>query len=258
MGFFQQVKFSIVNIKKYEQLSTQRFSKIFLYLVILSIIAWFLSFASLYQTLNKEIKIFKEQIPDFTFHEGHLEVAGPMPIILHKDLTSIVMVDTSGSTQKEHLNSFRSGALILSDRVINKESEHRFEEFHFSRFSSLSLTKDTVMSWLPYVNVIYLLLGVIIFLFTFFAYLVNAFWISLVGLLFRLILKVNITFSTIYKFSIYALTLPILLDRLLPYIGINLSGLVFYITAAVYIALALFEIDRMAKTADSGDGVYIE
>jgi len=251
MSFFQQVHLSITNVKMYQQLSKQPLTKTLLYLFLFSNLIWFLSFFGLYQNINQGLESIKvkvvEEIPHFKFFDGRLEVSGSMPVILYKDLASIIMIDTSGNETDGLLNSYRSGVFISADKIVIKEDNGRIEHIQFASFSGISITKDHVISWLPYLDWIYPLAGVVSYIYTIISYLVNALWMSLVGLILGLILKVKATFSTLYKIGVYALTLPMIVDMFLPYLGIGLYGLIFYITAAVYVGLALFE---MSKTEE--------
>lgn len=251
MDFFQQVKFSITNVKMYDQLSKLPFIKTFLYLFFFSSLIWILSYAGVYLTMNKGIEGMKEkvieEIPDFKFFNGRLEVSGAMPVILYKDLASIVIVDTSGNTKEDVLNSYRSGIYISADKLDIKGEDGRVEHISFANFSGISFTKDHVISWLPYLDWIYFIVGAIYYIYTILSYLVNALWMSLLGLILGLILKVKTSFSSLYKIGVYALTLPMILNMVLSYMTISLYSLLFYLIAAVYVGLALFE---MSKTEE--------
>lgn len=248
MNFFQQLKGSVTNYRAYPELGKLSLRKTFLYMFILSSVLWIFSYAVLYYNVKQGIEVMEaqivEDIPSFLFSQGHLEVEGPMPVVLYKDLTSIVMVDTSGKSEGSVLNMYRSGALILQDRIINKGEDGTIEEVPFPTFSGFTLSKDQVISWLPYLKWIYPLLAVVTFIIAFPSYLVNAFWISLIGLLLRSILNVNTSFSMLYKMSAYALTLSMVLNMLLP-------RLIFYIIGVVYIGLALYAMSRITENTDS-------
>ncbi|WP_240689485.1 DUF1189 domain-containing protein [Ammoniphilus sp. YIM 78166] len=255
--FFQEIKSSILNIKAYLHFSKQSLQKTFLYLILFSSLIWILGYIGVYQNMSQGIAEIRtkviEEVPDFTFPDGRLEVSGPMPAILYKDLTSVVIVDTTGETNENVLNSYRSGLLILSDRLINKREEGRIEEIQFFTFGPMSFTKDDVVSWLPYFKWVYWIVAVAMFIYTAISYLINALWVSLIGLLLNLFMKTKATFGALYKISVYALTLPMLLDTLFSYLRMDLYHLIFYITAAIYVGLALLEMDKELKGSEEAD-----
>ncbi len=98
-----------------------------------------------------------------------------------------------------------------------------------------------------------LLLAVVMFIYTAISYLINALWVSLIGLLLNLFVKTKATYGAIYKMSVYALTLPMLLDTLFSYLRMDLHSLFFYIMAAIYVGLALLEMDKNLKATEETD-----
>ncbi len=253
MIFYQEVWASITKSKVYPQFAKRSWTHIILYLFLFSSLTWLLGFVGIYQNISRGIEEIQTKImnelPDFMFAEGVLKVNGLMPVILYKDLESIVILDTSGNTDESILAPYHSGMLILADRMINKRDQARSEEIQYTLFSGVSFSKESIVSWIPYFKWIHLPIALITFLYSFLAYLINALWVTLIGFLLNLFIKTKITFAEMYKMGVYTLTLPLILDTLLPYVGIVLPGLIFYVVAGLYLALALrlWEQDEVVK-----------
>lgn len=243
MILYQEVWASITKSKVYPQFAKRSWRHTLLYLFLFSSLTWLLGFVGIYQNVSQGIEEIQSKItnelPDFMFAQGVLKVNGPMPVILYKDLESIVVLDTSGNTDESILTPYHSGMLILADRMVNKRDQARTEEIQYTLFSGVSFSKETMVSWIPYLKWIQFPIALITFLYSFIAYLINALWVTLIGFLLNLFIKTKITFVEMYKMSVYALTLPLILDTLSPYVGIVLPGLIFYVVAGLYLALAL-------------------
>lgn len=254
MNFFKKIWKAIAHLPSYRDFSRERFGRSFIYLFLFSTLFWLISFWGIARDINTAIDHLNEEVirnvPDFTLEQGLLHVEADMPIILFKDVSSVVILDTTGQTGLEALEPYHSGALILESKVISKQDPYRVEEISFDLFRNMVLTKEAVVAWIPYLKWVNAAIGGFYYFYFMAAHIINALWIALIGWIIHLTMKVKLPFDTVYKLAIYALTLPIILDVLLPYIGIQLYGLFYYLIATVYVALALFEVTKEQASED--------
>lgn len=109
--------------------------------------------------------VFKNQVSDFTFKNGELKAEGKMPVIA-KEKHDVIIIDTSGGTDKNILNSYKTAVFISKDGIV-KKSGGQYIEVGFDKLPqginfSKSDIKDLILP-LKLINVFMILGGLIVY-----------------------------------------------------------------------------------------------
>ncbi|HTY13382.1 MAG TPA: DUF1189 domain-containing protein [Candidatus Omnitrophota bacterium] len=242
---YSQFIASLVGPREAADLKRQPFFKAILYLFVIVLIFGTISVVPVVIDFNVWVTnaqaLFRDKAPDFTFDRGELKVQGKMPVIVDRDKTGIVIIDTSGKSDESALDQYESGVLITRDKMINKKSRLEVRTYNFEAIKDWKFTKSDVAKWLPLLRwfsaaiVFFALGGAFVFK------LLDAFILALIGLLACRIMDFKLSFNDLYKFGIYYLTLPIILQTLLAVTGIEAPyfTLIYFLAALGYLIAAV-------------------
>ena len=240
MGFAAKVANSITKPDAYGCFLKETVGKAIIYLVLLTLIFESINLVrpviEYNNGINQIIRTFNMNAPNFTIKNGQISVDGDMPII-SKDNGYIFIVDTTGKTDETALDNYYSGILVLKDRIIQKESSFQKRVYSLKDLGSLVITKSDVQGYIPLlkiVNIFIVLFGYIGF---FAGKLISALVLAVLALIVNAILKTNREFKDLYKLSIYALTLPVIIKVFLSVVNYNIPY--FFV---IYYGIALFYI----------------
>lgn len=257
MGFFSRIYYSMAGFGKYRYFLRQSTGKAVVYLLLITLVIGVITFIPAVNEYNKIIDElianFDSSIPDFTFANGKLEVSGNMPIVIDNGGVTIV-IDTSPNAEDTILEDYDTVILITSDKIIQKNYVDK-SVTSFSSMQGIVLTRDTVKQSLPIMKP----LGIFLFVFggMFFVCgkFISALFVSLIGLVINSVRNTRLSYRSIFKISVYSLTLPLLLCTLLDLLPISIPfiWLLFYIIAAVYVYGAINTIKRELDNVSGGD-----
>jgi hypothetical protein len=246
LNFFTRIYYSIAGFNNYRYFLRQGVGKAVAYLIIIALIVGLVSFIPDIRTYNtvmdELIASFDTSVPDFTLSNGQLKVEGKMPIIIDEGATSII-IDTSDSPNESILDNYDSAILLTKDRMIQKTFVNR-RITEFSALQGLTLTKDSIRQSLPLmkpIGLFFFFFGLIFFVCGKF---ISALLISVVGIILNNVRRTNLSYQSIFKMSVFSLTLPLVLCTILDFFHIPMMWLLFNILAAVYIYGAIHSIRR--------------
>jgi hypothetical protein len=252
MGFFVQLKESVVRPKFYANIYNQGFGKTFKYLFLLFLITFiiggmFFSFSFL-TGVDKVIAEVQTKAPDFVLADGKLQVSGQQPLVYDEGNTKVV-VDTTGKTTVESLSSNAGNYVLITEKEVVTQQGLRHQSYKFSDFP-IEFNKDMLMEKLPYLKSILIIIGVFAFIFGLIGRLFWALVLSLGALVLDASLKTKLKYSKLYNICVYALTLPIIIELIknnalanFPYFSI-----VYWGVGLIYVYLALKAIKQEEHT----------
>lgn len=251
IGFFKKLANSVININLYPQMLRQGFGKAVLYLFLFSLIFGTLNSVILGFQLNRDIgnlvTQIKDDIPEFTFKNGELDVNEPMPITYTEPDNTIIIIDTTGGTEPDILDEYESATLVLRDKIINKKNPVETRVFSFQDFKGMSFNKNDVVNLLPYLKWFSVIAGILMWLAFFIGKFFSALLLSIISLIISKIRKTKLSFGQLYSLGIYSLTLPVLIDILLNLFYLDLPNLIYYMIAIIYSWLVINRVKRQAK-----------
>ena len=241
MNLFAQFYNSITRLEAYKYFFKQSLGKAFLYLFVISIsLAAISGFRTIYDFnvgINDVAAYVKTDFPDFELRNGQLEVDAEMPYVVANNEIQIIIIDTTDKTDETILNDYDSGIFISKHGLDYKESVFQTRKIDFASLNGVTLTKDNILKWIPYIKWFTILIIFFGFLFYIVGKLISALLVSIGGIVIASILKHKIKFGDLYKLSIYCLTSSILVNTLIDLTGITIPffSLIYYGIALVYL-----------------------
>ena len=250
MNFLTKLQKSIIDFQFYKVVRKESVGTAFLYSTKLAIIFGLISLINLVIGFNQVVDWFNdyywENIPDYVFEDGELSIKDNQPFVWEEG-DIVVAVDTSGQIGPEILDSYHEGFYISKDSAIFKQNGIEKREFDLTQFVGVKFTRDDVGVWIPYlkwINGLFVIFGLI-------GFWINLLWSALlVTLLGLLICFGKNHFSDLYKISIYALTMPILIRTAKDLLMLDIPwfSLIYYVIAGFYMwqATSLIKKDQAA------------
>lgn len=239
MGFFSRVYYSMAGFSKYRYFLRQGTGKAVVYLLLITLVLGVITFIPAVNEYNKIvdelIANFDSKIPDFEFANGKLEVSGNMPIIID-DGGATIVIDTSPNAEEAILEEYDSVMLITSDKIIQKNYVDKTVT-NLSTLQGVALSREDIKKALPLMKP----LGIFVFIFGGIFFIcgkfISVFIVSIVGIIINSIRKTGLSYRSIFKISVYSLTLPLLLCTVLSLLPVHIPylWLLFYLIAAVYV-----------------------
>ena len=257
LNFFTKIYYSITSFDKYRYFLRQSVGRAVAYLLLLALAlgtATLVPAAILYNNVIDEVTAgFDSTVPDFKLENGKLSVSGPMPIIIDGEGMPVV-IDTTPGAEERILGKYDTVLLITADKIIQKNYVNK-SSTDLKNLYGIVLTKDSVKQALPLMKP----LGIFIFLFGGIFYIaskfVSALIISLAGMIINSSMKLSLSYRSIFKISVYSLTLPALLCTVLDLLPVLIpfKWALFYIIAAVYVYGAMSSIRKEIDKTDGGN-----
>ena len=271
LGFFKKLYYSITKFEKYPEMAAEGTASAFKYLVqlmiLFSIIVSIGLVIELHETIKKGTDYIQNQLPDFYFNNGILNMDSNEVIRIDSEIPTIdqIIIDTNTDSEDqidEYLNSIPSdntGVVLLKDKAIikaietNQKVEYNFSEIlNNMNFNNDTISKQDIVEYLTEKGVlsIYLMFFVLVIVYVFIIYsisvLVDTLLIAVLGNITVLFTKLKLKFSAVYNMAVYALTLSIILNAI--YIAVNsITGfkmscfqIMYTSIAYVYLVAAIF------------------
>ena len=266
-GFFKKVWYSIDKIEKYSELSAEGFGRAIKYLgILIIIIAIISSVVTVYNTsleVKKIAEYINEKSPELTYSDGTLQIDSPEVITDDSSNFGKIIIDTKTDSEeqinqyKEQVNEEENAIIILKDKLILKDigtngtSEYNYKEL-FKEVGITEFNKQQLVEYLKGSNMmpLYLNLFLVLFIYAFVIYFINTIFyiiaISVVGYLATLILKLKIRYVAVFNMSVYAITLPTVLNMLYLIVNafyrytISYFDVMYILVASIYMIAAIF------------------
>lgn len=238
MRFFQTIKNSIYAPSFYQQIPSRSFKGslgyfllLILFLTIISTITLLPTMlfevpAILQQFLNDAVACFPDELK-LSINRGKVttNVAEPyfVPFCLgeqtSQDYNNLLVIDTQTPFSSSQFNQYQTVAWLTKDTLVYKERDYKIQIFDLSQIPEFKLDRATINSlaqkispWLKFVGpalLLVILLGLyIMYIFR----LMYALFLALVIFLSAKVFKKTLTYKASYKISLYAMTLPLLVE----------------------------------------------
>lgn len=259
MNFFLQMRESVIDFKFYRSIKNNRFSRSFVYLLLLFLIVYFISgtrtFIATRIAIDELITNVNANIPEFKLENGEFSFEGKMPYFISSSTNEAFVIDTTGQVDASVLKDVGSGILITKDKVYLKNNQVESREFSLTELKGITLTKSDVLEFLPKLSWIVFIFIAFGFIFVLGWKLLNAVILALLGLIVNAILRGSLKFNNLMNISIYALTLPMLIQ-----LAVNLYGypiprfwLIYWGISIIYVVLAVKSCKDEVNELNAGD-----
>ena len=245
MNFFLQIRESVIDFKFYKSIKDNRFSRSFVYLLLLFLIIYFISgtrtFIATRLGIDELVTNLTTSMPDFKLENGEFSFAGEMPYYISSSTNEAFVIDTTGKVDVNVLKDVGSGMLVTKDKVYVKRSEIETREFSLKELEGVTLTKADVLEFLPKLSWIVFIFIAFGFIFVLGWKLLNAVILALLGLIANAMFGSRLKYGNLLNISIYALTLPMLIQLAVNLYGypIPYFGLIYWTISILYVAMAV-------------------
>ncbi|MGL4949550.1 MAG: DUF1189 family protein [Anaeroplasmataceae bacterium] len=246
MNFLTRVKISTVKVKNYSLLIKDGLGKAFVYMLILSILVGSVLGVIQFTVLNKiekeAIKLLQQE--DFKFEISNNILDFKKSPYKQEKGRSIVIIDSNKNL--DDVESFKSvtvhkdiSYVFLADGFVTRIDSSEFKlKYSEIPFIDGNINNELVIKTLNELKPVkYIMVLAMIFV-TYIIAIVKALLISLAGLMSNSMTGANLKYEDILKLSIYALTLPMILEFIIP------IGSYSIIVAGLYLIIAISSIKK--------------
>lgn len=240
MGFFKRVKTAIIGFEKYKIFADENVSKAILYFFkMILIFVVFATFATTYpltNTIKQGVDYIKTDVPDFSISGDKLTVDSEEPIITtNEDMSLMIALNPIISNEEvngffnenkkyDNIALFTEGKLYLSLASTSGIMAYDYKTLT-QTLGIDSISKQQIIEYFDNSGYMQLFTGIFMLMFAYLLLsyiivtLMDVVIISVLALLTSKIYKAGLNYKQCFNMSIYALTLPIILNIL--YVLIN-------------------------------------
>jgi hypothetical protein len=213
-----------------------------LYLLLLLAFCWIFETWAVHtkvsQSIANEAPPFIEQIPEITIADGNVSINEPEPYFIYDPKTNgvIAIIDTSG--QYDSLDNTEAYLLLTKNKLIGRKSETETRVYDLSGIDNFFLDQakvnqyvDIFRRYFPFVFYVFAVISSFLFR------IVLVLIYGAIGFLFCKIADVRLTYKTLIRLAVIAITPAVLLDTVLEISGINipLFWLISFVIAMSYL-----------------------
>ena len=246
---FRCLYYSVTSFSKYRLFLRHSTGRVVAYLMLLSFLAaisvsisWFTMANEIIDAISVDVI---ENIPEFNFENGKLDVYAEMPIVIDGNVP--VVIDTRpGINEEQILYQYDNVILITRDKMIQKSYLKR-EELSWSMYGNMTMNRESLVRIVPMLKSTFVVVSQYSSLYSpcySSRKFISALIVSLIG---------GSQFGQAYDFlpqyiqdSVYSMTLPLIAGTILNILHINVPYLwaLFYIVSGVYVIGAINSIKR--------------
>jgi len=218
----------------------------FFYLLLLLAICWIPIMFVMQQGLNdfveNETPVYIEQVPEITFKDGKVSIKEPEPYYI-KDPDSgkaMVIIDTTGEIKS--LDDTEAFVLLTEDKVMSIKSEFESNTYDLSTIQeSFTVDSDKITSWLDsFRKYIMFILYPFALVGSYVYRIVQVLIYAAIGLVFAKGCKVELSYGTLIRLAVAAVTPCIILGTIFSVIGLSIPGVFFLAAALGYLFFAVY------------------
>jgi hypothetical protein len=262
-------KFSIIHIPVFSFFSSELYRDVglrwkgvnFLYLFLILGICWIPAMIKIHvgatDFVDNEVPAFLEQIPEISITNGELSIseAEPYYIKVPDSEEVLVVIDTTGTI--ETLEDANAPCLLTKNKITWRKSEFETQTLDLSQIEEFSLNSDDVMGWVRTISKFLVvmtypaaLLGSYVFR------IVQALLYGVVGLLFGLLFKAKLSYESLVRLAVVAMTPCMLVKTILGMADIHLprAGLIFLMVTLAYLFLAVKVNSEVSPGEEDSEG----
>jgi hypothetical protein len=245
MNFFMQMRESVIDFKFYRSIKNNKFSRSFIYLLLLFVMIYFINGTRTFLVtrifIDELVTNLNLNVPEFRLENGEFTFEGDMPYYINSSTNEVFVIDTTGQVTESVLKDVNFGVYISKDMIYMKNSEIETRQFNLSELKDITLDKSDMIEFLPklrWITIIFIAFG---FVFVLGWKLLNALILALLGLIANSVLKSSLKFNNLLNISIYALTLPLLIQLAVNLYGYPMPrfGYIYWGISVLYVALAV-------------------
>ncbi|MEN8906634.1 MAG: DUF1189 family protein [Clostridiales bacterium] len=246
MFFLKTYIYSIFNTKYYLELNKKSMKIAIFYFIILlvffsaiSSVKVFLNFDNKYNDVKKE---FNEKIDEFEIKDGLLTIKGENPLIIRREYLNVFFYDSKNEISFDKKDSIIN-LIFTKKEFIFEDHLSKIREFRVP-YKKMFLQNINKEDFLMFLDIYFLITIILLVLFFVVLDILNIFFMTIIitwiARIINLINGIDSNFKSVYKITLYALTLPITINIILVVIDFNLVyfNLVFIMICLFYLLFA--------------------
>lgn len=242
LNFIERFKISIFKPRRYNEIIKEGISKALIYSLIVSLIVGSITGGFLFSILsNKEKDIYNivsNNEYEFSISNGIFEFnKSPLKFDEGK---SVVYINSDVSM--DNLNSIKNivvhkdySIAILRDGISIRYLGEEYNIKYDSIINNLNLNNEIILEGLSLFGIIKYFIFISSIFSIYFMFIIDSFILSLIGFIISKLNNIKIKYIDLLKLSIYATTLPIILNYFIPLggLGVFISGvyLIIYLNS---------------------------
>jgi len=199
--------------------------------------------------VNNDVPTVVEQVPEITITDGQVSIEEPEPYYI-KDPDSgdviIAIVDTTGTIKS--LEDPNTICLLAKTNIMWRQGEFETRTIDLSEVKNFVLDSERISGWLHTARK-FLVMAIYPFalLGSYLYRIVQALIYAAIGLLFALWCKVTLSYATLLRLAVVAVTPSVLVKTILGIAGAHLpyAGLIYLVAALAYL---FFGVHATAQT----------
>jgi hypothetical protein len=209
--------------------------------------------------VDNEAPAFIEQVPEITINDGKVSINEPQPYYI-KDPESgdiLAIIDTTG--QITSLEGTDALCLLTSDKLITKKSKFENRTYDLSKVKKFVVNSERITGWL---NILRKFLIVFVYPFALFSSYVfriaQALICAAIGLLFASWCKVTLSYPTLIRLAVVAMTPSLLVKTIFGIAGLHLpciTSLIFLLMTLAYLYFAVQAISEIIPISQEAKGL---
>ena len=189
----------------------------FLYLFLLLAICWIPTMIEIHvgftDFVNNEAPTVIEQLPEITITNGEVSISEPQPYYIKDPQNGDVLAIIDTTETIESLEDSNALCLLTKTKIMWQKSEVETQMFDLSKIEHFVLNSERVMGWLHTASKFFvIIIGLVALLGTYLFRIVQALIYAAVGLLFALWCEVTLSYATLLRLAVVAMT-PCLLAK---------------------------------------------
>lgn len=217
----------------------------FLYLLMLLAICWIPPMIELQMGFNNFMKneapLVLDQIPEITLNDGRISIKEEQPYFISDPESGVpyVVIDTTGKIKS--LDDTDAFVLLTEDKVFSRKNKFESRTYDLSNIKEFFVVDgEKITGWLNIgkkylVPVIYPIAVSGSYVYR----IIQALIYAAIGLLFAKICKARLSYGTLVRLAIAAVTPCIIVGTLFAFIGFSLPGIVYLLAALGYLFFAV-------------------
>ena len=234
LNFIERFKISIFKPRRYNELIKEGISKVLIYSLIVTLIIGSIIGGILFSVLSSTEKdvynIVSNKNFEFSISNGIFEF-NKSPVKFEEG-KSIIYINSDISIND--INSIKNIVIhkdysiaILKDGISIRYLRDEYNMEYNSIINNLSLNNETLIKGLNLFKFVKYAIFISTVFSIYFMFMINSIILSLIGLVISKVNNIKIGYKDLLKISIYATTLPIILNSLIPLggLGIFISGI---------------------------------
>lgn len=220
IGFFRRIKKAIFNFEDYSKFANENMGKAFGYFFKLTVlITIVVSVCITYQTYKiteNAINIFKSKVPNFSIKEGVLETENNEKFEYVDEDNYLGIIIDANEENIENIK-YENTIAFLKNKIYISTINNQANVVSYSEVISENFGKNDIEKFITQENLTkaYALIGITVFIANLIVYilvfLIEILILSVIGHLIKIIAKVELKYSQVFKIAIYAKTLPFIL-----------------------------------------------